>query len=166
MSAANDMIVYSLEVSRKLFDRYFGDLKPADFDHHAAPGTNSAAWVAGHLVLTDRMALAALGVTDLPPLPDGFDAQFPVTRVAAPPEQAHVTSGPELIELFHATRARLIAAAAAAPPGVLGAAAKTSAPVPVFQTVGEMVAFMGVHTALHLGQVTIIRRSLGYPPVT
>lgn len=166
MSTANDAIVYNLEVSRKLFDRFLGDLKPADFDHHVAPGTNSAAWVAGHLVLTDRRALGALGVTDLPPLPEGFEAQFPVTRVAAPTEQAHATAGPELVAMFREGRARLIAAAAAAPPDVLDSPAKVSAPIPLFQTVGEMVAFMGVHTALHLGQVTVIRRGLGYPPVT
>ncbi len=164
MATVNDAIVYSLDISRKLFDRYLADLKPADFDHHVAPGTNSAAWIAGHLVLTDRRALGALGVTDLPALPEGFDAQFPVTRVAAPPAQAHVTPGSELVELFRANRARLIAAAAAAPPEVLNAPADK--PGPAFQTVGEMVEFMGIHTALHLGQVTIIRRSLGYPPVT
>jgi uncharacterized damage-inducible protein DinB len=35
----------------------------------------------------------------------------------------------------------------------------------MFSTPGEMLSFMSVHTAMHAGQVTIIRRSLGRPPL-
>ena len=36
---------------------------------------------------------------------------------------------------------------------------------PMFKTLGEMAAFMGLHAAVHTGQITLIRRSLGRPPV-
>ena len=38
-------------------------------------------------------------------------------------------------------------------------------PMPMFTSLGEMVNFMALHTTMHAGQITIIRRSLGRPPV-
>jgi uncharacterized damage-inducible protein DinB len=38
-------------------------------------------------------------------------------------------------------------------------------PHPMFSTVGEFMNFISHHVTLHAGQITIIRRSLGRPPV-
>jgi hypothetical protein len=38
-------------------------------------------------------------------------------------------------------------------------------PFPIAATVGEFINFMSLHVSLHAGQITIIRRSLGRPPV-
>ena len=38
-------------------------------------------------------------------------------------------------------------------------------PHPMFATIGELANFMALHAAMHAGQVTIIRRSLGRPPI-
>ena len=35
----------------------------------------------------------------------------------------------------------------------------------MFATLGEMLNFMALHAAMHAGQITIIRRSLGRPPI-
>jgi uncharacterized damage-inducible protein DinB len=38
-------------------------------------------------------------------------------------------------------------------------------PNPRFGTVGEFAAFMAMHVTMHAGQITIIRRALGRPPI-
>lgn len=160
----SDALASTLVASQKLFHRFLDDLKPEHFAHQPLPGVNSVAWVVGHLTLTDRRMLAnRLGVADLPPLPDGFEGRFTATRSAAG-AQADLGDPAELVALFDAHRSRLIAAVRAAPAGVLNQ--PLDAPLPLFATVGEAAGFMAVHTAMHLGQVTVIRRSLGYPPVS
>ncbi len=157
-----DAIAYSLRISKALFHRYLDGLKPQEFEHRPCPGGNSAAWIVGHLIRTDRRTLGWLGVTDLPAVPDGFEERFAPTRSAA--------SGPggygdpkELMALFDAHRDRLIAAVQAADDAKLRE--PPSVQSPLFADKGEGALFMGLHTAMHLGQITIIRRSLGYPPI-
>ncbi|MFO0848730.1 MAG: DinB family protein [Gemmataceae bacterium] len=163
LATPSDALATTLVASQKLFHRYLDDLKPEHFAHQPMPGVNSAAWVVGHLALTDRRMLAnRLGVTDLPPLPAGFEERFAATRAAAG-TQADLGDSAELVALFDAHRSRLIEAVRAAPVDVLNR--PLDAPHPLFATVGEAAGFMAVHTAMHLGQVTVIRRSLGYPPV-
>ena len=142
--------------------RFVDDLKPAEFEFQPCDGANCAAWVLGHLTLTDRRSLAWLGVTDLPALPDGFEQRFVVTRTKAG-EQKGFGDPKELVRLFDEHRVRLIAAVQAADP------AKFDDPppfqTPMFADKGEGMLFMGLHTAMHMGQLSVIRRMLGYRPV-
>lgn len=158
----NGAIAYSLKVSTMLFHRYVDDLKPSDFEHQPSPGVNCAAWIIGHLTLTDRRSVVGLGVTELPSLPAEFEAKFATTKASAN-TQSGFGDPIELVKLFDAHRAKLIATVLVAdltklqePPVV---------PSPLFNSRGEAALFMGLHTAMHLGQITIIRRSLGYPPI-
>ena len=161
-STPNEAIAYSLTASAKLFHRYVDDLKPSDFEHQPSPGVNCAAWIIGHLTLTDLRSLIGLGVTDLPSLPEGFEAKFATTKASAN-TQFGFGDPIELVKLFDAHRAKLIVTILAAelsklqePPAVTS---------PLFSSRGEAALFMGLHTSMHLGQITIIRRSLGYPPI-
>lgn len=164
LNTPSDALAFVLEVSGKLFHRYFDDFKPEHFHHQPLPGVNSAAWVVGHLTLTDRRTLAnRFGVTDLPPVPAGFEERFTATKAAAG-TQSGLGDPTELVALFDAHRDRLIAVVRVATPDGLNEPLST--PHPLFATKGEAAAFMAVHTAMHLGQVTVIRRSLGYPPVS
>ena len=156
-----DAIVQVLTSNKALANRYLADLKPGDYHHQPLPGVNSAAWILGHLVLTERRVTGMLG-GDLPPLPAGFDEAFAVTGKPAG-DQHELPDGGGLREQFYDTRDRLISAVRAADESKLDE--PTPKPSPVYTTVGELAAFMAQHTAMHLGQATIIRRSLGYPPV-
>ena len=158
----NEVVARFLTANRGMVARYLGDLKPSDFDHQPLPGVNSPAWVLGHLVLVERKAIGLLG-GKLDPLPEGFEARFATTgKPAGPPTDAN--DGPELLEEFYATRDALIAAVIAADDATLDAPHPRASAL--FQTVGEFAAFMAQHTAMHVGQVTVARRSLGYPPVS
>ena len=38
-------------------------------------------------------------------------------------------------------------------------------PNPLFGTLGQMANFMAQHATMHAGQITMIRRGLGRPPI-
>ena len=163
MRTVNDAIVTGLQVSEKLFRRFTADLKPTEWHYQPVPGVNTVAWVVGHLVLIDHRRAVALGAAGLPDLPSGFAERYAPTRQTAV-TQSDLDSATVLTRLFHEGRVHLVAAVLAASPSLL--AEPLPNPHPLFANHGEAALFMGQHTVLHLGQITVIRRLLGYPPAT
>jgi uncharacterized damage-inducible protein DinB len=161
MSDANNMLVYTLTTSQQMLNGFLADLSPADYLHRAAPKANCAAWIVGHLTLTDRRILGRLDINDLPALLEDFETRFARSEEAA----AATTFGDVTIlkPLFNAHRDRLIAAARSVTPEQL--AAVLPVPTPRFKTIGEMLFFMPLHVVMHCGQLSTIRRSLGRPPL-
>ena len=158
----SEAVVEGLRVSDVLFQRYVADLKPTEWHFQPVPGMNTVAWVVGHLTLVEHRRATALGATGLPDLPAGFAERYGPTRQPAGAQPA-LDSPAELTRLFHAVRDRLRAAVREATPERL--AAPLAPPHPLFATVGEATLFLPQHAALHFGQVTVLRRILGYPPV-
>ena len=158
-----DVIVFALKKAQFLIHRFVDDLKPHEFEHQPCDGANCAAWVLGHLALTDRRQLAWLGATDLPPLPDGFEQRFQTTRTKAESQRGY-GDPKELTALFDAHRDALIAFL----PTVSAEKLAEPAPVarPMFATCGEAALFMALHVSMHAGQLSLIRRTLGYPPLS
>lgn len=158
-----EAIQHNLKLAKMLLHRYVDDLTPAEFLHQPVPGANHAAWVVGHLARTARIACERLGLESLPTLPEGWKEQFAATRQAATTDQPQGNPA-ELLRLFDQHH-DLIAAAAPSVP-----AAKFAEPPPItsplFENMGEFLHFLGMHVALHAGQLSTVRRSLGKPPVT
>jgi uncharacterized damage-inducible protein DinB len=161
MRSVNDALAQTLTNSQMLLQRYTADLTPQEYLHRPAEKANCAAWTIGHLALSDRNLLKRFGVTDLPALPDGFEKRF--SRDAGCPQADDFGDVSNLMNVFNEHRALLIETVRRATPEQLNA--KLDKPFPMFSTLGEMVNFMSAHTAMHAGQVTIIRRSLGRPPL-
>lgn len=156
-------MAFALRSSQVLVHRMIDDLKPHEFEHQPLPGVNCVSWVLGHLALVDRRQLAWLGVTELPPLPDGFEGRFTQTRKAAE-GQAGLGDPAAIVAQFDLHRKLLIDCLEAIPPERF--AGPTPIQRPMFADVGEATLYMALHTAMHVGQVSVIRRSLGYPPVS
>jgi len=161
MKTANEVMANGLVESQAYLHRFIDDLKPAEFLYRLAPKANCAAWILGHLALTDRRGLAALKVSEMPKLPEGFEKRFGRDEAAAmATDFGDLTILPKV---FDENRKALIEAVKKAPLEQL------NAPLPFehprFKTPGEMVSFYSLHTAMHAGQITFIRRSLGRPPV-
>jgi DinB superfamily len=163
MPTANDMLVHTLTTSQGMLNRYCDDLKPEEYLHRPCAGGNCAAWLIGHLILTERKLLERMGVTaDLPALPDGFEKRF--SRDPEAPKASDFGDVTILLPLFNKHRQLLIEAARRAPAELLDK--RLEQPHPFFATVGEIVNVLGgPHVAMHGGQITIIRRSLGRPPI-
>jgi uncharacterized damage-inducible protein DinB len=162
MPTANAALAHALATTQALLDRYLEDLKPDEYLHRPCAGGNTTAWVLGHLILTERNALKRMEVADLPTLPDdGFEKRF--SREPEAPKANEFGDVTLLLPLFNEHRRRLIDAVRAAPAELLDK--PLDKPHPLFSTVGEYVNFMALHGAMHAGQITIVRRSLGRPPI-
>ncbi|HSV14436.1 MAG TPA: DinB family protein [Tepidisphaeraceae bacterium] len=161
MNTPADVIAYSLALSRQMLGTFTADLNGADWLARSAQKANCAAWIIGHLVMTERRALTFAGVTDLPPLPAGFEQRFARDEHAAAAGDFGDTS--ILVPLFDQHRAMTIDYVKRATPEQLNKPLEK--PTPRFGTVGEFAAFMAMHTMMHAGQITFIRRSLGRPPI-
>jgi hypothetical protein len=161
MPTANDILVHNLTVSQKLLQRYAADLAASEYLHRPTPKANCAAWLIGHLILTERRALNLYGVSDLPPVPDGFDKRF--SRDEGCPQASEFGDVMALLPLLDQHRSRLIEAVKHAPPALLDKPMEK--PHPMFGSLGEFTSFVSHHVMLHVGQITIIRRSLGRPPL-
>ena len=160
MPTANDVIAGALTTSQLMLKRFLADLGPDEYLHRPTPKANCAAWIVGHLTLTDRNGLKRLGAP-APELPTGFDRQF--SREEGCAQAGDFGDVSRLIPLFDENRSRLIAAVRAAPAEALDK--RIEPPHPMFGTVGESLAFLALHTTMHAGQITTIRRSLGRPPL-
>jgi hypothetical protein len=158
----NEAIAQNLTAAGALLERMTADLAPQDYLHRPCAEANCAAWIVGHLILTERSALKRLGVTDLPPLPEGFETRIPreATAAARASDFGDVT---QLVPIFKQHRAMLVEAVKRATPEQLGK--PLDKPHPLFSTIGGSVNFMGVHVAMHSGQISTIRRTLGRPPL-
>src|SRR5215212_6992023 len=161
MQTINDAIAQSLVNAQRLLNRYVADLTPQGYLHRPCSGANCVAWTIGHLILSERRALAALGESDLPAMPDGFERRF--SRDEGCPQADQFGEVTVLLPLFNQHRERLIDAVKRAAPEQLSK--PLDKPHPMFATPGELALFMASHSAMHAGQVTIIRRSLGRPPL-
>jgi hypothetical protein len=161
MSLTNDTIVYANRTAKGMIDALTADLKPAEWEHRAVPGSNCAAWLIGHLILVDRRALALAGVTDLPPLPEGFEARF--GRQADAPHAKSFGDPSILMPLFDKQRDMLLSAIAELPESKF--AEPLANPGARAKTFGEFMTFMSLHVVIHAGQISTIRRSLGRPPL-
>ncbi|HTL30449.1 MAG TPA: DinB family protein [Tepidisphaeraceae bacterium] len=160
MSTAQDMIANSLTSSKGLVTRYTSDLTPKEYLHRITPQANCVAWLLGHLTLSDRRLVTMLGGSP-PALPDGFEKQF--SRDEGCPQANEFGDTTRLLSIFEQTRDALINAARSASNEQLDKPIDT--PRPMFKTVGEMANFYSLHTAMHAGQITMIRRHLGKPPL-
>ena len=161
MQSPTDPLVHLLKISQMMLTRYTQDLGPDEFLHRPTEKSNCAAWLIGHLTLTERMALRVFGA-EAPPLPDGFEKRF--SRDEGCPQAHEFGDVTKLINLFNEHRNRLIEAVRRATPEQL--AKPLEKPIGnVAATVGEVINFIAVHVMMHAGQITTIRRSLGRPPL-
>ena len=160
MATANDAIAFALTTSQTLLKRFIADLRQQDYLHRPAPKANCAAWIVGHLALSDRGSLKRIGAP-LPELPAGFEHKF--SREEGCPQAEEFGNVTQLIAIFDEHRNRLIAVVKALPAEQLDKPLEK--PHPMFRTIGELVTFMALHSTMHAGQISIIRRSLGRPPL-
>jgi hypothetical protein len=161
MQSVNEAIAHSLTVSQALLNRYTNDLKSEEYLHRPTDKANCAAWLIGHVTLSDRRTLEALG-GDPPPLPDGFAQRF--SRDEGCPQAGDFGDVTGLMGIFNENRNRLIETVRRATAQQLNTPLERGIP-PMAKTAGELANFMAAHVAMHAGQITIIRRSLGKPPL-
>lgn len=161
MATANDILVHSLETSQKLLNSYVADLTPQEYLHRVSPQANCAAWLLGHLILTDHGTLKGLGATDLPELPAGFAQRF--GREGDSPKAQDFGDATSLLPLFNQLRQKLIDRTKSLSQAELDK--PLDKPHRLATTWAQRINFLAIHVTMHGGQITLIRRSLGKPPL-
>jgi len=160
MPNVNDVLGFGLTNSQAVLKRYVEDLSAREYLHRPAPTANCAAWTVGHLAMTDRYALKLLGAP-LPELPAGFDKKF--SRDEGCPQAEDFGDVSKVVPVFDEHRNRLIALTRTLTPEQLDQ--KLEKPIAFAKTFAEALTFVAIHTSMHAGQIAIIRRSLGRPPL-
>lgn len=157
----NELLAGGYRMGYRMVRAMCDDLTEAEFHHQPVPGTNSAAWIVGHLAVTVRRTAERLGATDLPILTEEFIAQFSVTRQPAVP-QAELGRKEELLALLDVSIEKLMEALRTLPAD--GLTGPTPGPSRFATNYGEAILFGAMHITMHCGQISTIRRSLGKPP--
>ena len=160
---ATDLLADNLMTSLKLLEAFAEPLSAEQLLHRPCAEANCAAWLLGHLVLTERSFLARVGVDEaaMPTLPEGFGDRFARSETA--PKASEFGDTSNLLPLFREHREQLAQRVRELPADVL--AKPLDKPHPLFDTVGGAIAFASTHVAMHAGQISTIRRSLGIPPL-
>ena len=146
-----------------MIEMFAGDLTGEQMLHRPCDGANCVAWLLGHLVLVDRHFLGRFGVgeADLPELPEGFADRFDRNETA--PKSTDFGDTSILLPLLRRHRELLAEAIGRMEEPVFSQ--ETGSEKPYFKTLGATAGFASLHTAMHAGQITTIRRSLGLPPL-
>ena len=160
MRTPNDVLVHNLNATQLMVHRFTADLQPHEYLHRPTEKANCAAWTVGHLAVSDRNVLKMLGA-ELPSVPEGFEKRF--SREEGCPQAGDFGDVATIVPVFDAHRTRLIEAVKRMTTEQFETLMEK--PHPMFKTLGEFISFMSAHTAMHVGQITIIRRSLGRPPI-
>jgi DinB superfamily len=158
----NDVLAASYRMSGAFLHRMVDDLTPEEFQRQPVPGANCAAWVVGHLALVLRNTLRRMGATDLPEIPDEVESTLRTTKLPAG-EQTGYGDPKALLAVFDACLDRFAAAVQALPESVLTGPSDIAAPFA--KNRAEAIAFGAIHIAMHTGQLSTLRRSLGKPPL-
>jgi len=158
----NPLLAHAYTTARKLVHLMVDDLTEDEWLHQPVPGSNCAAWIVGHLTLITRGALLRNRVHGLPDFPADLKAKVTATSQIAG-EQLGFGDTKELLALFDAHIEAYTSWVGSVTEEAL--AKEPGTKVPFSTTLAEAIQFGAMHIAMHTGQLTIIRRSLGKPPL-
>jgi uncharacterized damage-inducible protein DinB len=116
---------------------------------------NNMLWVAGHIVHTRATVLSFLG----DPVDTGWGKLF--DRGAALVDAAQYPTGDQIERVMRNVSPRLNARLTSLTDDVLTRPATLQ--VPGTTTLSDELAFFALHESYHVGQLSFIRKSLGYP---
>ncbi|MDB5325512.1 MAG: DinB superfamily protein [Phycisphaerales bacterium] len=153
----NECLLFPYARSSFILNGMTLDLKGDDWLHTAVDESNCAAWIIGHLIVVEHWAMSH--ITEATPfkVDEAFKATFGKGSMPTPKTDYGDIS--RLMPMWTMQRTRMVELVTALP------AADFDKPIehPTFKNIGQLVALIPVHTSLHTGQISTIRRSLGKP---
>jgi hypothetical protein len=158
-----DRLKHQLVQTRQMTERLLADFKkPEDWVHQVHPNCNHALWFVGHMTTTDNFLLSLVAPERAAKL-EGYQPKFgmgsqPTGNPAdyPPPE--------EMLKTMRERRATVLEVLDGFTDDDLARKTPEGAPefLPDLASVFEMAIW---HEGLHAGQMSVVRRALGYPPV-
>lgn len=157
----NELLADAHERNLQMLKSTLADFSDADMLVRPAPSANHAAWMLGHLILSEMRLVAMINPSAPAPLPPDFAAKF--SKDTAKLNDA--SSFPRKDELFRQYDVTL-AATVKWIRSLSESDLDKPGPEPIrarFPTVGSLTTMLLMHRTMHLGQFQVIRRVLGKP---
>lgn len=138
-----------------------GDFTDAEMLTRPVPNANHTAWQLGHLIGAEARMINAVQEGAIPMPPAGFEDKFK-KETAGIDDPAYFPKKAELLDALEKGRNATINWVKTLKPADL------DRPTPeklrrFAPNVGQLLAMLPVHVAMHLGQFQVIRRKLGRP---
>jgi uncharacterized damage-inducible protein DinB len=141
-------------VNDTFITRAIDGLSEDELWHRPSEQNNPMFWLLGHIAHTRGALLRLMGEDYRTGWGDRFQ------RGASLKERAHYPSLAEIERVRSETGARLAAKLATIADEDLRRDA-TGSPLPAAKTLGDQIAFLGLHEAYHVGQLSYVRKMLG-----
>ena len=156
-----DLLTSVLAANLEMLKGHIADFTDAEMLVRPVPTANHTAWQLGHLVGAETGMINAVAPGAVPMPSPEFTARF--TKETSKIDDAKAfPSKAEILDALSKCRTATIAWAKTLSEADLEKPTtermKTFAP-----TIGHMLAMMPTHTAMHIGQIQVIRRKLGRP---
>jgi uncharacterized damage-inducible protein DinB len=157
-----DQVLAAFEWTQSQLENSFNAIPPDQYMHQPFPGANHALWMMGHLATVDQFFLKSLAGAD-PTLYQKYKGTF-FAKSQPSPDPANYPAPLAVRQYFDASRAAFRAWVESLDDEML------LAPLPTEQTkfsknLAELLFRLVWHEGMHYGQLTVIRKSLGLPPV-
>lgn len=160
-----DLLIERLQTARKWTCNLLADIEEARWFDPPAPGAGHVAWQVGHLAASqvvlvhvrcfDRVYTDHLSAT----LRDAFGrGSKPVADRSAYPPISDIRA---IFDRIHREAIDLVSGMSAAELD----SATTGDPHPMFSTKGQAIGMAAMHESFHAGQIALIRRLAGKPPL-
>lgn len=157
---SKDALTYMLGSTKHIVGLTLSDLDDADLQVRPVPGANNIAWQLGHLIASETMLGAALGIK-YPELPPIILSLGNTETTKTQPDGGNLPKA-EYLRLFNQIRDTTIAGLAQVPDADLDKPTegrmKEIAP-----RAGDVIGLIANHTMMHCGQFSVVRRLLNKP---
>ncbi len=158
-----ERMIEQSQMVRQMLKKHLADLSPEQWFWTPGAGLTHVAWQVGHLAASEYALLMkrVRGVEegDQRFMPEEFFATF--GRGSVPnPDPAQNPPVAELLRVFDDVHERCMTAAAGYDEAELDQPIEQ--PHPVFKTKLAAVEYQPVHEAMHIGQVVLLRRLMGF----
>lgn len=158
-----ERLLQQLKTIRGLSERILADFHtPSEYTYQVYPQTNHALWFAGHMGLVDNFMLRQFDAREVRE-PAGYREKFGMgTRPTDQP--GDYPPAAEVLAFMRERRETLLGLVAGLSDEQLAAPCPPGMP-PFATDIASLLEMAVWHEALHAGQVTVIRRALGHPPL-
>lgn len=152
-----------LTTARAFTERLLEDFHtPQEWTTQVCDQTNHALWIAGHLALTDNFFLTQVA----PEKAVGRDDYQTLFGVGSQPvaDPDHYPAAAEVLEYLRDRRSTLLAQFDAFDEAAMSTPTPDGTP-DFLNDIGAVFETAVWHEGMHTGQLSVVRRSLGYDPV-
>lgn len=149
--------------TRRFTERLLADFhKPSDWLLQVHPQANHALWVAGHIGQTDNFFLSMVGPELQASEPD-YQEKFGTGSEPTSRTEDYPPVG-DVLAWMHGRRAALLSILERLAPDNLARPMPAGSPA-FLSDYASVFRTANWHECIHAGQITVVRRALGYPPL-